>query len=71
MAVETATCAAPAANHSVWVPGGIDFGMPEFCCERLDYEPPGKSANVVDTPEGAKHGKTPLQQGAGTGKWFW
>ena len=38
--------------------------MSEFESAELDYEPRGKSANVVDTPEGAKR-KTPLQQGAG------
>ncbi|GHG18945.1 hypothetical protein GCM10017667_62060 [Streptomyces filamentosus] len=33
-------------------PHGAYFGMPEFVSKRLDYESPGKSVNVVETPEG-------------------
>ncbi|MFJ6630601.1 hypothetical protein ACIQMR_04195, partial [Streptomyces sp. NPDC091376] len=31
--------------------------MPKFELDRLDYEPPGKSASVVNTPKGSRKAK--------------
>ncbi|WP_206749853.1 hypothetical protein, partial [Streptomyces sp. ICBB 8177] len=36
------------------LPNGMYFGLPGIAFDRLDYESAGKSAKVVDTPEGAK-----------------
>ncbi|MFD7231443.1 hypothetical protein, partial [Streptomyces sp. NPDC059881] len=33
--------------------------MPKFELDRLDYEPPGKSASVVNTPKGSRKAKGP------------